>query len=142
MTEYKNPYPTVDIIIELLDYENKIVLIERNNEPKGWAIPGGFVDMGESLEDAARREAKEETNLDVNLYVQLKTYSDPKRDPRFHTVSTVFIATASGMPVAGDDAKNIKIYSMDELPDNLAFDHNLILKDYIFYKKNGIKPIL
>lgn len=142
MTEYKNPYPTVDIIIELLDYENKIVLIERNNEPKGWAIPGGFVDMGESLEDAARREAKEETNLDVNLYVQLKTYSDPKRDPRFHTVSTVFIATASGMPVAGDDAKNIKIYSIDELPDNLAFDHNLILKDYIFYKKNGIKPIL
>jgi len=142
MTEYKNPYPTVDIIIELLDYENKIVLIERNNEPKGWAIPGGFVDMGESLEDAARREAKEETNLDVNLYVQLKTYSDPKRDPRFHTVSTVFVATASGMPVAGDDAKNIKIYSMGELPDNLAFDHNLILKDYIFYKKNGIKPIL
>lgn len=142
MTEYKNPYPTVDIIIELLDYENKIVLIERNNEPKGWAIPGGFVDMGESLEDAARREAKEETNLDVNLYVQLKTYSDPKRDPRFHTVSTVFIATASGMPVAGDDAKNIRIYSIDELPNNLAFDHNLILKDYIFYKKNGIKPIL
>jgi len=142
MTKYKNPYPTVDIIIELKDYNNQIVLIERNNEPKGTAIPGGFVDYGESIEDAAIREAKEETNLDIKLIRQFKTYSDPKRDPRFHTISTVFIASAGGMPIAGDDAKICKIYPLEKLPNNLVFDHNQILGDYKKYKETGELPKL
>jgi 8-oxo-dGTP diphosphatase len=142
MKEYKNPYPTVDIIIELTEHNNQIVLIQRLNEPLGMAIPGGFVDYGESIENAAIREAKEETNLDVKLIKQFKTYSDPKRDPRFHTISTVFIATANGTPVAGDDAKTCKIYSLDMLPDNLVFDHSNILNEYITYKKTGKQPEL
>ena len=142
MTKYKNPYPTVDIIIELTDYDNQIVLIERANEPLGTAIPGGFVDMGESLENAAIREAKEETNLDIELIMQFKTYSNPKRDPRFHTISTVFIAKAFGSPLAGDDAKTCKIYSLNMLPNNLVFDHNQILKEYKNYKLNNIRPLL
>lgn len=142
MSKYKNPYPTVDIIIELLDFDNKIVLIERKNEPRGIAIPGGFVDYGESIENAAIREAKEETNLDIVLIKQFKTYSDPKRDPRFHTISTVFIASAKGSPIAGDDAKTCKIYSLDILPQNLVFDHSKILNDYKTYKEKGQEPKL
>src|SRR5512136_648217 len=99
---YRNPIPTVDIIIEI---ESKgIVLIKRKNPPHGWAIPGGFVDYGESLEEAAVREAKEETNLDVKLVRQLHTYSDPNRDPRHHSISTVYVAKAKGLPKAEDDA--------------------------------------
>ena len=131
MKQYRNPVPTVDIIIEIKDGgEKKIVLIERKNPPAGWAIPGGFVDYGESLEDAARREAKEETGLDVTLVRQFHTYSDPARDPRRHTMSTVFIATAKGKPEGADDALRAELFSLDKLPSPLAFDHARILDDY------------
>ncbi len=135
MTQYRNPVPTVDIIIEIdddasSDAEKKIVLIERKNPPYGWAIPGGFVDYGESLEAAAVREAKEETSLDVELVRQFHTYSEPGRDPRQHTVSTVYIARAKGRPVGCDDAKRAELFSVDRIPDNMAFDHHKILDDY------------
>ncbi len=125
---YENPIPTVDIIIEI---EAKgIVLIKRKNPPYGWAIPGGFVDYGESLEVAALREAKEETNLDIKLVRQFHTYSDPKRDPRHHTISTVYLAEGKGIPEAMDDATEIGIFTESNLPDQIAFDHRSILKDY------------
>ncbi|HBK22669.1 MAG TPA: NUDIX hydrolase, partial [Planktothrix sp. UBA10369] len=108
---YRNPTPTVDIIIELIDRPDRpIVLIERKNPPLGWAIPGGFVDYGESVETAAIREAKEETGLDVELIEQFYVYSDPNRDPRQHTLSVVFLATAIGQPQAADDAKNLELF--------------------------------
>ena len=125
---YQNPFPTVDIIIEIKS--KGIVLIKRKNPPYGWAIPGGFVDYGESLEKAAVREAKEETNLDVKLIRQFHTYSDPKRDPRHHSISTVYIAKAKEIPKAKDDALEIGIFNETNLPDNIAFDHRVILKDY------------
>lgn len=129
--KYKNPFPTVDIIIELTEEKDPpIILIKRKNPPYGWAIPGGFVDYGESLESAAIREAKEETGLDVKLKYQLGAYSDPSRDPRFHTISVVFVATAKGRPKAGDDAKEIGIFTKDSIPRDLAFDHAKILEDY------------
>lgn len=134
---YRNPVPTVDIIIEI---KGGIVLIERRNAPFGWAIPGGFVDYGECLEDAARREAEEETSLKVNLKTMLYAYSNPSRDPRRHTVSTVFTATAKGNPQAADDAKNLKIFKLNALPKEMAFDHAQILADYIKYKKTGKLP--
>jgi ADP-ribose pyrophosphatase YjhB (NUDIX family) len=125
---YKNPIPTVDIIIEI---ESKgIVLIKRKNPPYGWAIPGGFVDYGESLEEAAFREAKEETNLDVELARQFHTYSDPKRDPRHHTISTIYIAKGKGIPKAQDDAAEIGIFTESNLPADIAFDHRSILREY------------
>ena len=126
--DYKNPYPTVDILIEV--EPDTVVLIERKNAPFGWAIPGGFVDWGETLEAAAIREAKEETDLDVTLIRQMHTYSDPARDPRFHTISTVFEARATGKPKGGDDAVKARIFHRDALPDNLVFDHSDILEDY------------
>ena len=125
---YRNPIPTVDIIIEITG--GKIILIKRKNHPVGWAIPGGFVDYGESLEDAAIREAKEETSLDVTLVEQMHTYSKPDRDPRQHTVSTVFIAKGKGLPQAADDAAQIDIFTEDNLPDPIMFDHRKILSDY------------
>lgn len=129
------PFVTVDMIIELPD---GIVVIERLNPPYGWALPGGFVDMGESLEDAACREAKEETNLDLKNLQQMHTYSDPKRDPRFHTVSTVFIAKGEGKPQSGDDAKSLKIVPYaDVLKIDYAFDHKQIVADYLKRKKSG-----
>jgi ADP-ribose pyrophosphatase YjhB (NUDIX family) len=125
---YQNPIPTVDIIIEV---ESKgVVLIKRKNPPYGWAIPGGFVDYGESLEKAALREAKEETNLDVKLIKQFHTYSDPQRDPRHHSISTAYIAKAKGIPKAKDDAIEIGIFTESNLPEEIAFDHRSILKDY------------
>ena len=125
---YKNPIPTVDIIIEI---ESKgIVLIKRKNPPFGWALPGGFVDYGESLEEGALREAKEETDLDVELIEQFHTYSNPNRDPRHHSISTVYIAKAKGIPQAKDDALEIGIFNGLNLPDEIAFDHRLILRDY------------
>ena len=120
----------MDIIIEV---EGGIVLVERRNLPYGWAIPGGFVDYGESLEKAAVREAKEETGLIVNLVNQMHTYSNPDRDPRQHTISTVFIATATGTPCAGDDAASVKIFSREDIPA-LVFDHETILSDYFNLK--------
>ncbi|MFV2082523.1 MAG: NUDIX domain-containing protein, partial [bacterium] len=110
-TEFRNPFPTVDIVIEVDDAG--IVLIKRKNPPHGWAIPGGFVDYGESVEEAAVREAKEETALDVELVRLLGVYSDPDRDPRFHTVSTVFVARASGTPVGQDDAAEARVFTRD-----------------------------
>jgi len=127
----RNPFCTVDAIIEV---EGGIILIKRKNPPLGWAIPGGFVDYGESLEDAVAREAKEEIGLDIELVRQFHTYSDPERDPRHHTITTVYIARASGKPVAGDDAKEARIFTKDTLPQDLAFDHKQILEDY-FNKK-------
>ncbi len=126
---YLNPLPTVDIIIEMEG--GGIVLIKRRNPPRGWALPGGFVDYGESLEDAARREAKEETGLQVELRRQMHTYSDPARDPRHHTITTVYVARASGTPQAADDAEGIGVFfSQGNLPQPLMFDHEKILADY------------
>lgn len=127
MGEFRNPFPTVDIIIEV---EGGIVLIERKNPPHGWAIPGGFVDYGETVEAAAVREAKEETGLDVRLTGLLGVYSDPSRDPRHHTISTVFVASATGRPVADDDAADAGVFTENTLPDDIAFDHREILADY------------
>jgi len=131
MAAPETPKLTVDTIIELSNQENRpIVLIERKNPPFGWALPGGFVDIGESLEQAAIREAKEETCLDIELISLLGCYSDPERDPRGHTVSAVYIATATGTPRAADDAKAVNIFSVEQLPSELAFDHAKILTDY------------
>jgi ADP-ribose pyrophosphatase YjhB (NUDIX family) len=126
----RNPIPTVDIIIEI---GPRIVLIERRNPPFGWALPGGFVDYGESYETAAIREAKEETDLDVTNLQQFRTYSEPGRDPRMHTASTVFVAQAEGPPQAGDDAGQAELFSRDNLPE-LAFDHDRILADYFRWR--------
>ncbi|MHB8121882.1 MAG: NUDIX domain-containing protein [Desulfuromonadaceae bacterium] len=125
--EYRNPLPTVDIIIEL---DSGIVLIERRNEPFGWALPGGFVDYGESLESAAVREAREETSLEISNLRLLGCYSDPARDERMHTISTVYIATGHGNPIAADDAVNLAIFRLNSLPQRLCFDHARILTDY------------
>lgn len=131
---YKNPIPTVDIIIEI---EDRIVLVERKNEPTGWALPGGFVDYGETLEDAAVREAFEETSIRINDLRLLGCYSDPARDKRQHNISTVFVANGSGILKAGDDAASAWLFLPDKLPQNLCFDHNLIIRDYL-QKKSGI----
>jgi 8-oxo-dGTP diphosphatase len=136
--EFRNPLLTVDIIIELPS--GGIVLIERKNPPYGWALPGGFVDYGESIETAALREAKEETCLDGQLSEQFYTYSDPKRDPRHHTVSTVFIAIADGVPCGADDAKTAAAFREDQLPSPIVFDHSRILADYFRFKKTGQRP--
>ncbi len=135
MQKFKNPLPTVDVVIELPG--RGVVLIERKNPPPGWALPGGFVDEGETLEEAAVREALEETSLNVRLKAQLHAYSDPKRDPRFHTISVVFVAEAEGEPVGRDDARKAAVFTEDDLPVILAFDHARILKDYFRWKKEG-----
>ena len=140
---YRNPAPTVDIIIELIDQPNRpIVLIERKNEPFGWAIPGGFVDYGESIETAAIREAEEEVSLKVKLIEQFYVYSDPERDPRQHTLAIAFIATATGKPVAADDAKSLGVFNQWDLPQNLCFDHDQIMADYWHYRNYGFRPSL
>ncbi len=134
----ETPRLTVDIIIELIDQpDNPILLIERKNPPHGWALPGGFVDVGETLEQAAVREAAEEVSLSVKLKILLGCYSDPKRDSRMHTVSAVYIAEATGLPKAADDAANVKAFAINELPEILTFDHGLILEDYLSYLKEG-----
>jgi 8-oxo-dGTP diphosphatase len=136
-TKPVTPLLTVDIIIEL---QGGIVLIERKNPPHGWALPGGFVDAGESLAHAAMREAREETSLEVVLGEQFFAYSDPKRDPRGATVSVVFLGRAEGTPRAEDDAKNVGVFPMERLPEVLAFDHAQILADYRRYKQDGTRP--
>ena len=125
---FRNPLPTVDVIIET--EPGTVVLIRRRNPPHGWALPGGFVDYGERLEDAARREAKEETGLDVTLGRQFHTYSDPRRDPRHHTITTVYLGKAEGTPVGADDAVEARVFSLDALPTPLCFDHGDILEDW------------
>lgn len=137
---YRNPTPTVDILIELVDAPGQLVFIERKNPPLGYALPGGFVDEGEWLADAAVREAKEETSLDVELVELFHVYSDPKRDRRQHTVSTVFIGRAHGMPVAGDDAARVMAAAPETVIDRLVFDHARIVGDYIAYKRTGQRP--
>lgn len=128
---------TVDIIIELAGHpEHPIVLIERKYEPYGWALPGGFVDVGETLEQAARREAMEETSLQVTLTALLGCYSDPARDRRGHTVSAVYVATAHGTPKAQDDAAALALFDPEKCPP-LAFDHALIIKDYLVFRETG-----
>ncbi|WP_088240692.1 NUDIX domain-containing protein [Calothrix rhizosoleniae] len=140
---YRNPAPTVDIIIELIDRPHRpIILIERHYQPLGWAIPGGFVDYGEPIEVAAQREAWEETGLKIELIEQFLVYSDPQRDARQHTISMVFLATATGEPVAGDDAKDVGIFEPWGVPSNLCFDHDRILRDYWQYRHYGIRPRL
>jgi 8-oxo-dGTP diphosphatase len=137
---YRNPTPTADVLIELSDQPGMLVFIERKHEPRGLAIPGGFVDEGEFIADAAVREAKEETGLDVELVELFHVYSDPGRDPRKHTASTVFIARASGTPQGGDDAARCIVCAPDALPGPLVFDHGLIVADYLTYKRTGKRP--
>ncbi|MCP5417755.1 MAG: NUDIX hydrolase [Chromatiaceae bacterium] len=141
MPQPRTPLLTVDIIIELWDRpERPIIFIERRHPPTGWAFPGGFVDIGESAERAAIREAREETGLDVSLDQLLGCYSDPRRDPRGHTASLVYLAHAHGIPEAADDAKTIAIHLPGTPPAPLAFDHAMILADYLRYRLEGRLP--
>jgi len=130
------PLLTVDVIIEVT---GGIVLIERKNPPPGWALPGGFVDVGEPVATAAVREAREETSLEVTLLEQFHCYSDPKRDARGHTCSVVFLGRADGEPRAADDAKAVRVFPLTALP-SLAFDHGQILEDYRRYRATGARP--
>jgi 8-oxo-dGTP diphosphatase len=131
------PLLAVDVII---DIGGRIVLIERKNPPPGWAIPGGFVDVGERVEDAAIREMREETSLEVELVDLLGVYSRPDRDPRGHTVSIIYVGRAQGVPRADDDAKNAALFPPDAPPAPLAFDHAEILADYRRYLRTGKRP--
>lgn len=133
---HKNPRVTVDIIIEM---DDGIVLIQRRNPPLGWALPGGFVEYGETFEASAAREAKEETSLDVQLKEQFHAYSDPGRDPRHHTITMVFIAEGTGVPKAADDAIHIDIFKKTELPESIVFDHGKIIDDYFQYREGKRK---
>jgi 8-oxo-dGTP diphosphatase len=144
--EYKNPTPVVDMIVELegstKDFP-RIVLIQRKNPPYGLAIPGGYVDEGEALWEAAKREALEELNIGINIKELFHVYSNPDRDPRSHNVSTVFLAKAMGFPVAGDDAAEVVTVELSEgflQQATLAFDHKQILQDYLFYRRTGTRP--
>jgi 8-oxo-dGTP diphosphatase len=134
----ETPLATVDIIVELA---GGIVLVRRRHEPLGWALPGGFIDRGESAANAARREAKEETGLDVALTELLGVYSDPRRDPRgFFTISTVFIGRAGGTPQGGDDAAEARVFPLDALPRDVVFDHPTMIEDYRRLKAGQGRP--
>jgi 8-oxo-dGTP diphosphatase len=136
---FRNPLPTVDIVIEI---DGGVVLIERRNPPHGWALPGGFIDYGESAESCAVREAREETGLAVQLTDLLYVYSQPERDPRHHTLTTVFIATAQGLPVAADDARSAAVFNPRRPPEPLVFDHAAILADYCNYRDGGSRQAI
>lgn len=136
MGDIRTPYLTVDAIVR---YEDGIVLIERKNPPYGWALPGGFVEIGESLEEAAIREVEEETSLKITLIEQFHAYSDPDRDPRFHTATVVFIADGKGKLCGADDAARAGIFSYTRLPNEIAFDHKKIILDYFDYVSTGYK---
>jgi len=143
MPKPETPLLAADIIIELTDRPGvPIVLIERKHPPHGWALPGGFVDIGESVEAAAVREALEETNLQVTLRALLGVYSDPTRDPRGHSVSITYVATATGTPSAMDDARNLRVCDISQLDVTLAFDHAQILADYRDFRDSGQLPRL
>ncbi len=133
------PRCTVDIIVT--DEAGQVLLIERRTPPYGWALPGGFVDPGERLDAAARREAREETGIELEDLIQFATYSEPSRDPRGHTLSTVYLATAHGQAQAASDAAQIAWFPLDALP-KMAFDHAQILQDYIHYCTTGERPRL
>ena len=137
MAEFRNPVPTVDAVILLPD--DRVVLVRRKNPPHGWAIPGGFVDDGERLDRAAAREAAEAPGLAVTLLEQFHTYSDPARDPRRHTISTVYLASASGEPRGGDDAAEARAFAWGSLPDPIVFDHREILADVRRYLLTGVR---
>jgi 8-oxo-dGTP diphosphatase len=137
MTDFRNPAPTVDVVILLAG--DRVVLVRRKNPPRVWAIPGGFVDEGERLDLAAAREAAEETGLSVTLLEQFHSYSDPARDRRRHTISTVYLATAAGQPRGGDDAAEARAFAWNALPDPLAFDHREILADVRRYLLTGAR---
>jgi len=154
---YRNPTPTVDVVVLLAGEPERIVLIRRRNPPEGWALPGGFVDEGERVEDAARREAMEETQLEVTLTALLGVYSDPARDPRQHTMSVVYCATtdAGAVPVAGDDAAEVLELPVSRLRDEvlsasppaldglpIAFDHAVILADWLRLHTTGERPAI
>jgi 8-oxo-dGTP diphosphatase len=138
MTAPRGPSPTVDVVIALPG--DRVVLVRRRHPPEGWALPGGFVDEGETLEAAAIREAREETGLDVTLTDLLYVYSDPRRDPRRHTVSAVFLGRAAGEPVGGDDAAEASAVRWDALPAPIAFDHADILADARRFLLTGARP--
>ena len=135
--KWRNPFPTVDVILEL---DGGVVLVRRKNPPPGWALPGGFVEYGEPLWTAAKREAKEETGLDVELTALLHVYSRPDRDPRHHTVSTVYVGRAAGRPSGADDAAEARVFPLDALPAPMAFDHGDILADYLRFRRDGTRP--
>lgn len=137
MSHPRNPYPTVDVIIEL---DGGIVLIERLHEPRGWALPGGFIDYGEEPADAARREVLEETGLTVELTALLGVYGDPARDPRQHNLSVVYVGHARGRPIGGDDAGRAEVFALDHLPSPLCFDHEQIVADYRWWRETGRLP--
>lgn len=143
MTRPITPLIAADILIELVDQAGRpLVLIQRRHPPLGWAIPGGFVDLGETMEQAAIREAREETSLEVGLIALLGLYSNPARDPRGHTVSAVYVAEARGEPLARDDALALGLFQLDCLPASLVFDHGMVLEDYRRYKQDGrVAPI-
>jgi 8-oxo-dGTP diphosphatase len=135
--DYKNPKPTVDVILQC---QGGIVLIERANPPFGWALPGGYVDEGERVENAARREVLEETGLKATLKSLFYVYSDPNRDKRHHTISVVFTGVAEGNPFAGDDAAKAEVFPLDSLPTPLAFDHLQIIQDFRHFLATGDRP--
>jgi 8-oxo-dGTP diphosphatase len=138
VSEIRTPFLTADIIIR---YGDGIVLIERKNDPPGWALPGGFVEIGESVGEAASREAKEETSLNVTLTEQFHVYSRPGRDPRFHTATVVFIGEGTGTLKGEDDAKQARVFREEDLPDSIAFDHGEILADYFEFLRTGKRPL-